>query len=109
MKGKIPNILSDLLDDIHWWKRNDVSFRFKLMNLVSGDRLRLEMASINHALNQVDETYQLIADLWKDQPDYLDPNDLIPCSIVIEEGYRVALVRMYTKAIHKTVRGIWTI
>ena len=38
---KLQNKLSD---DISFLKRKDVSWRFKILNLISGDRLRLDLA-----------------------------------------------------------------
>ena len=44
LKDKIEELFGDISDYLHWWKRKDVSLRFKILNLLSGDRLRLEIA-----------------------------------------------------------------
>lgn len=44
IKTKIVNFFSNLKDDFDFWKRKDVSLRFKILNMLSGDRLRIGVA-----------------------------------------------------------------
>lgn len=61
---KVRNKLSDLGDDISFLKRKDVSWRFKILNLISGDRLRFEMAincmNADQAIKGLKDFYELI-------------------------------------------------
>lgn len=80
---KVRNKLSDLGDDISFLKRKDVSWRFKILNLISGDRLRLEMAINCMNADQVIEGVKDIYEFIEKYPDtsketivnYLKGND----------------------------------
>ena len=44
IKEKLQNKLSDLHDDLDFLKRKDISWRFKILNFLSGDILRNYLA-----------------------------------------------------------------
>ena len=61
---KVRNKLSDLGDDISFLKRKDVSWRFKILNLISGDRLRFDLAiscmDIHQSTEWLDNFYEFV-------------------------------------------------
>ncbi|MBP5597128.1 MAG: hypothetical protein J6Y02_17230 [Pseudobutyrivibrio sp.] len=60
----LERLQNKLSDDISFLKRKDVSWRFKILNLISGDRLRLEMAincmNADQSIEWLDEFYKFI-------------------------------------------------
>ena len=75
-KQKLANKFSDFKDDIHFLRRKDVSLRFKILNILSGDLLRNNLAFLGLRLHNIqqhpewveeDIKYALkdIEDIWK--------------------------------------------
>lgn len=62
IRDRLLNIVSDINDDIHFLKRRDVSLRFKVLNLISGDLLRnyLAVASLN--IQQAMQSWERISE-----------------------------------------------
>ena len=55
---KIQNKLSDLHDDICFLYRKEVSWRFKILNILSGDRLRFDIACTLASINELKTNYE---------------------------------------------------
>ena len=72
---KLQNKLSDLHDDISFFKRKDVSWRFKILNVLSGDRLRLAIAIPCMQLDSLIEQHNDIYE-FKEKHN-ADPNDVV--------------------------------
>ena len=60
---KLKNRMSDLHDDISFLKREDVSLRFKVLNLLSGDRLRSFLVFPFVNIHDAQRTYNLLPEL----------------------------------------------
>ena len=72
---KLQNKLSDLYYDISFLKRKDVSWRFKILNVLSGDRLRLAIAI---PCMQLDSLIEQHNDIYEFKEKYsADPNDVV--------------------------------
>lgn len=72
---KLQNKFSDLHDDISFLKRKDVSWRFKILNVLSGDRLRLAIAIPCMNLDSLIDHYN---DIYEFKEKYnADPNDVV--------------------------------
>lgn len=72
---KLQNKFSDLHDDISFLKRKDVSWRFKILNVLSGDRLRLAIAIPCMKLDNLIDHHN---DIYEFKEKYnTDPNDLV--------------------------------
>ena len=96
MKERILNELADLKSELHWWTRNDVSFKFKIMNLISGDRLRVQVASTNHNLDQIQEM--------------LDKASAYENKYTCEDYRRILrAISMYKRHAQARTREIWTL
>lgn len=62
IKEKLQNKLSDLHDDVDFLKRKDVSWRFKILNFLSGDILRNYLAFTCIDMDALIERYTDIAE-----------------------------------------------
>lgn len=62
-KEKIMDWAFDHCEWLHFLLRDDVSLRFKVLNLLSGDRLRLCVAFTNVRMHDVKHYYDMIAEL----------------------------------------------
>ena len=62
-KNKIACWVSDRKDDIDFLRRDDVSTLFKVLNLISGDRLRVNLCFANLAVRDIKDQYDQIAEL----------------------------------------------
>lgn len=72
---KLQNKFSDLHDDISFLKRKDVSWRFKILNVLSGDRLRLAIAIPCMNLDSLIDHHN---DIYEFKEKYnADPNDVV--------------------------------
>lgn len=64
LKDKLMSKLSDIRDDIDFLRRDDVSTLFKVLNIISGDRLRNYVAFAAFSMHQV-KTYFDNLEEWK--------------------------------------------
>ena len=100
MAVAIMNWISDRRDDVSFWLRKDVSFMFKVLNAVSGDRLRLYVAFACMRADALREEYD---DLVKKSNDMSKP--------MTREEYntRIAFLDYYIKDIQKEVNDLFQI
>lgn len=73
---KVKNKINDLYDDISFLKRKDVSWRFKILNLISGDRLRHDLAITCMQFDQRIEWKNGLCEFIEKHPD-ISKEDLI--------------------------------
>lgn len=66
IRAKIANWFSDRRDDLDFLRRRDISLRFKILNILSGDRLRAYLAFAGCAIHDVKRYYDQIAELKSD-------------------------------------------
>lgn len=63
LKDKLMSKLSDIRDDIDFLRRDDVSTLFKVLNIISGDRLRNYVAFAAFGVYQVQMYFEHLEDL----------------------------------------------
>ena len=100
LKNKVVCWVSDRIDDIHFLSRKDVSVRFKLLNVLSGDRLRRNMAFPLINLKSA-------KDLYDEIPEYksmFDGDDLIP-----HYEYIMDCMAWYIERANNDLSDIWQI
>lgn len=93
-KENLANKLSDLKDDLHFLKRKDVSWRFKILNLLSGDRLRFNLMCLSLDLNRTSEHLNTV-----------DRNISIIDEPIAENGIKV--LQKDLKRLDSDINDIW--
>ncbi len=59
---KLMNVVSDIRDDIKTLSNRELSPRFRFLNLLSGDRLRVELAFAQCHINDAEENLRDLSD-----------------------------------------------
>ena len=76
-----------------WWTRKDVSLRFKFLNMLSGDRLRPQIAFLSSYARNVTKAFEH-ADILEDP-------------VIREMSYEQA--RFYAKKVRSEIEDTWLI
>jgi len=100
MKKRFMNWAFCYCPSLHFLLRDDVSVRFKIANLITGDRLRPAVAFANMAAKTAKKRYDEFAEIKG------LCNDEITC-----EEYKTAIgaLRFYIDKVASEVQDIWTL
>ena len=100
MAVAITNWISDRIDDVSFWLRKDVSFMFKILNAVSGDRLRLYVAFACMRADALRDEYERIVK---------KANDMTQSMTREEYNARLGFLDYYITDIEKEVNDLFKI
>ena len=95
---KLSNRINNMRFDLEFLRRKDVSLRFKILNILSGDRLRPAVAFVAARISDVIRNYNYIAE-------YKALND----GVLDEAGaeYIIDMMHFYAEHAAKDVSDIW--
>lgn len=101
-KQKLCNRVSDLRDDIDFLRRKDVSVRFKVLNIISGDRLRPMVAFAACRTADAKKVFDSIPDYKKMQREFFGGD-------LSAEDYEAIIARImwYVERADKDIRDFW--
>ena len=101
-KQKLCNRISDFRDDIDFLLRKDVSARFKLLNVISGDRLRPMVAFVACRTSDAKKVFDSIPEYKKLQAEFFGGE-------LSAEDYDAIIDRImwYVERADKDIRDFW--
>ena len=102
-KQRLCNRISDFRDDVDFLRRKDVSARFKVLNLISGDRLRPMVAFAACWTEYAKNVFDNMTEYKRVQKEFFGGE-------LSAEDYEAIIARMmwYVERADKDIRDFWT-